>query len=149
MKTALIIASLVVLGGSLGVIFASSREPKAAVSLGPAPKPNPVASTTGADTTLPAPASLEVWFARGEKLVSVRRTHEATPRVATAAIGALLEGPPGPKPRRASRARSPTAHVCSESRSTAESRRSTSPRSTSPASALSRCRSASARLSTR
>jgi germination protein M len=92
-KTALIVASLVVLGGSLGVIFASSREPKAAVSLGPAPKPNPVASTTGADTTLPAPASLEVWFARGEKLVSVRRTHEATPRVATAAIGALLEGP--------------------------------------------------------
>ena len=92
-KTALIVASLVVLGGSLGVIFASSREPEAAVSLGPAPKPNPIASTTGSDTTLPAPASLEVWFARGEKLVSVRRTHEATPRVATAAIEALLEGP--------------------------------------------------------
>ena len=122
MKTALIVASLVVLGGSLGVIFASSREPKAAVSLGPAPKANPVASPTGADPTLPAPASLEVWFARGEKLVSVRRTHEATPRVATAAIGALLEGPtraeaatgiesaiPGPAGRR----RSPGEDLCS------------------------------------
>jgi hypothetical protein len=89
-KTALIVASLVVLGGSLGVIFAS-REPQKAVSLGPAP--NPVAATTGSDTTLPAPASLEVWFARGDELVSVRRTHEATPRVATAAIGELLGGP--------------------------------------------------------
>ena len=91
MKTALIVASLVVLGGSLGVIVAS-REPESAASLGPAPN---VAgpTTTGSDTTLPAPASLEVWFARGEELVSVRRTHEATPRVATAAIEALLDGP--------------------------------------------------------
>jgi germination protein M len=89
-KTALILASLVVLGGSLGVIFAS-REPQSAVSLGPAT--NPVASTTGSDTTLPAPASLEVWFARGETLVSMQRTHEATLRVATAAIGELLAGP--------------------------------------------------------
>jgi germination protein M len=93
-KTALILASLVVLGGSLGVIFAS-REPQSPVSLGPAPKPagSTTGSTTGSDTTLPAPASLEVWFARGEKLVSVRRTHEATPRVATAAIEELLAGP--------------------------------------------------------
>ena len=90
MKTALIVASLVVLGGSLGVIFAS-RDPQSAVSLGPAP--NPVAATTGSDTTLPAPASLEVWFARGDELVSVRRTYEPTPRVATAAIGELLAGP--------------------------------------------------------
>jgi germination protein M len=89
-KTALILASLVVLGGSLGVIFAS-RDPQSTVSLGPAP--NPVSATTGSDTTLPAPASLEVWFARGDELVSVRRTHEATPRVATAAIGGLLGGP--------------------------------------------------------
>ncbi len=90
MKTALILASLVLLGGSLGVI-AASRDSESAASLGPAPK---VAdTTTEADTTLPAPASLEVWFARGEELVSVRRTHEATPRVATAAIEALLAGP--------------------------------------------------------
>lgn len=89
MKTALIFASLVVLGGSLGVIFASRDT--GAVSLGPAPKVS--GSTTGSDTTLPAPASLEVWFARGEELVSVKRTHEATPRVATAAIEALLAGP--------------------------------------------------------
>ena len=93
MKTALILASLVVLGGSLGVIFAS-RDPQGAVSLGPVPKT--VASTTtttGSDTTLPTPASLEVWLARGETLVSVQRTHEATLRVATAAIGELLAGP--------------------------------------------------------
>ncbi|MEK6275684.1 MAG: GerMN domain-containing protein [Actinomycetota bacterium] len=90
MKTALILASLVVLGGSLGIIFAS-RDSKSAVSLGPAP--NPVASTTNSDTTLPAPTSLEVWFARGEKLVSLKRTHEATLRVATAAMEALLAGP--------------------------------------------------------
>lgn len=89
-KTALILASLVVLGGSLGVIFAS-RESQSAVSLGPSP--NVAGSTTGADTTLPAPTSLEVWFARGEELASVSRTHEATPRVATAAIEALLAGP--------------------------------------------------------
>jgi hypothetical protein len=90
-KTALILASLVVLGGSLGVVFAANRDPQRAVSLGPAT--NPAGTTTGSDTTLPAPASLEVWFAHGEKLVSVKRTHEATPRVATAAIEALLDGP--------------------------------------------------------
>ena len=90
MKTALILASLVVLGGSIGVIFAS-RDSQSAVSLGPSP--NLVGTTTRADTTLPAPASLEVWFARGEELISVRRTHEATPRVATAAIEELLAGP--------------------------------------------------------
>jgi len=93
-KIALILASLVVLGGSVGVIYAS-REPQSPVSLGPAPKPagSTAGSTTGSDSTLPAPASLEVWFARGEQLVSVRRTHSATPRVATAAIEALLAGP--------------------------------------------------------
>jgi len=91
-KTALILASLVVLGGSLGIIFAS-RESRSAVSLGPSP--TVANSTTRSDTTLPAPASLEVWFARGEELVSVRRTHEATPRVATAAIEELLDGPTG------------------------------------------------------
>lgn len=93
MKTALIVASLVVLGGSLGVIFAS-RDPQGAVSLGPVPKTVASTTTTGSDTTpLPAAASLEVWFARGESLVSVQRTHEATLRVATAAIGELLAGP--------------------------------------------------------
>jgi len=89
-KTALIFASLVILGGSLGVIFAS-RDSESAVSLGPAP--TAAGSTTGSETTLPAPTLLEVWFARGEKLVSVRRTLEATLRVATAAIGELLAGP--------------------------------------------------------
>jgi hypothetical protein len=89
-KAALIFASLVVLGGSLGIIFAG-RESKSAVSLGPAP--NLAGTTTGSDTTLVAPASLEVWFSHGDKLVSVPRTHQATPRIATAAIEALLDGP--------------------------------------------------------
>ncbi|MEP6909408.1 MAG: Gmad2 immunoglobulin-like domain-containing protein [Actinomycetota bacterium] len=89
MKTALVFVSLIILGGSLGVIFAS-RDSESAVSLGPASVP---AGSTGSETTLPAAASLEVWFARGEKLVSVTRKHEATPRVATAAIEALLAGP--------------------------------------------------------
>ena len=94
MKIALILASLVVLGGSVGVIYAS-REPQSPVSLGPAPKPagSTAGSTTGSDSTLPAPASLAVWFARGEQLVTVPRTHAATPRVATAAIEALLADP--------------------------------------------------------
>jgi germination protein M len=91
-KTALIFASLVILGGSLGVIFAS-RDPQGAVSLGPVPKTVASTTTTGADTTLPASTSLEVWFARGETLVSVQRSHEPTLRVATAAIGDLLAGP--------------------------------------------------------
>ncbi len=90
MKTAVIFASLVVIGGSLGVILAS-RDSKSAVSLGPSPIV--AGTTTGSETTLPAPASLEVWFARGAELASVKRTHEATPRVATAAIEALLAGP--------------------------------------------------------
>jgi hypothetical protein len=95
-KIALILASLVVLGGSLGVIFAS-RDPQGAVSLGPVSKTvnstTTTTTTTGSDTTVPAPTSLEVWFARGETLVSVQRTHEATLQVATAAIGELLAGP--------------------------------------------------------
>lgn len=90
MKAALIFASLVVLGGSLGVIFAS-HDPQRAVSLGPAPTLS--GATTGSEATLPEEASLEVWFVRGEKLVSVTRIHGATPRVATAAIESLLAGP--------------------------------------------------------
>jgi N-acetylneuraminic acid mutarotase len=44
-------------------------------------------------STLPSQPSFEVWFARGEHLVPVVRTHEKTLEVATAAINALVAGP--------------------------------------------------------
>ena len=52
-------------------------------------------TTTAKEPTgnVPTLLSLEVWFTRGDGLVAVRRTHQPTPRVATAAIDALLAGP--------------------------------------------------------
>jgi hypothetical protein len=66
-----------------------------AVSLGHAPSESTPAGTTGSGATEPnpSPVRLQVWFARGEQLVSEQRTHAATPRVATAAVEALLAGP--------------------------------------------------------
>src|SRR5204863_8423548 len=65
-----------------------------AVSLGSPQEPTSASqetpTTTGQAT---APLSFDVWFARGEQLVSERRTHARTPRVATAAASALLAGP--------------------------------------------------------
>jgi spore germination protein GerM len=63
-----------------------------AVSLG---KPGDTATTTAPEQTgsVPSLLSLEVWFARDGGLVSVRRTHEPTQAVATAATDALLAGP--------------------------------------------------------
>jgi hypothetical protein len=41
----------------------------------------------------------KVWFHRGEQLFVVTRTQSATPRIGTAAMGALLQGPsPGERP---------------------------------------------------
>ena len=88
MKALIIAASLVVLGGSLGIILAA-RDSGGVVSLGAPPT---VAGSEIANT-LPSQPSFEVWFARGERLVPVARTHEQTPGVATAAINALLAGP--------------------------------------------------------
>src|SRR5262249_53541535 len=66
-----------------------------AVSLGEPPQqPATTAQTTTAVAATPAPTiSFEVWFARGDRLVSETRSHAATQRVATAAIAALLAGP--------------------------------------------------------
>jgi hypothetical protein len=63
-----------------------------AVSLG---KPQDGSTTTSAEQTgsVPTLLALQVWFARDGGLVSVRRTHEPTQAVATAATNALLEGP--------------------------------------------------------
>jgi sporulation and spore germination protein len=61
-----------------------------AVSLGPPPR---VAAETGTTPDTAEPVALQVWFARGNQLASEQRTHAATPRVATAAVQALLAGP--------------------------------------------------------
>jgi hypothetical protein len=87
-KTLIIAASLVVLGGSIGIILAA-RDSGGVVSLGAPPT---VAGSEIANT-LPSQPSFEVWFARGERLVPVARTHEPTAGVATAAINAMLAGP--------------------------------------------------------
>jgi germination protein M len=89
-KKLLTLALLAVAGGALAVALAGCGSGKA-VSLG---KPK-TQRTTGKEPTgtVPTLLSLEVWFTRGDGLVAVRRTHQPTPRVATAAIDALLAGP--------------------------------------------------------
>ena len=77
--------------GTLGFVL-SGCDSDDAVSLGPPPQRS---TTSGSDTSAPLPStrSFEVWFARGERLAPELRTHAATPRVATAALAALLAGP--------------------------------------------------------
>ncbi len=91
MKKLLSLASLGVLAGALGFALAGCGS-ESAVSLGP---PHKTASTSGSEATgtVPTPLSLEVWFARGERLIAARRVHAPTPGVATAAVEALLAGP--------------------------------------------------------
>ena len=94
MKTFFALASLVVVTGSVGFVLAGCGSQKA-VSLGPPPTESDGTAAGSSTTTgtLPTTLSFEVWFARGEQLVSEQRTHAATPRVATAAVEALLAGP--------------------------------------------------------
>jgi spore germination protein GerM len=95
-RTPLAVTSLAALG-VLGFALAgcNSDEP---VSLGPPParttstSGSGVTGTTGTAST-PSTQSFEVWFARGGRLVPELRTHAATPRIATAALAALLAGP--------------------------------------------------------
>jgi len=90
MKKLLALASLAVLGGTLGFVASGCGSEKA-VSLGPpATGSTSVTEPTG---TVPTSVSLEVWFLQGEQLVRQTRSHEATRLVATAAIKALLAGP--------------------------------------------------------
>jgi germination protein M len=90
MKKLVTFAILAVAGGALAVALAGCGSSKA-VSLGKPPTPTTTAKEqTG---TVPTLLSLEVWFARTDGLVSVRRTHQPTRLVATAAIDALLAGP--------------------------------------------------------
>jgi len=109
-----VITSLaVILAALIGVIDASCGAGRGAESAGPVPTAEPggdVAGTTaGSDTTgtvssggsstSSGSASLvryQVWFTRDESLFMVTRTQEATPRIGTAALEALLAGP-GPR----------------------------------------------------
>jgi N-acetylneuraminic acid mutarotase len=91
-KTFFTLASLVVVTGSVGFVLAGCGSQKA-VSLGPPPSESDRTGTGPSGTETPAGVSLQVWFARGEQLVSEQRTHAETPRVATAAVEALLAGP--------------------------------------------------------
>jgi len=80
--------------GVLGFVVAGCGSSHA-VSLGEPPRqPTTTAQTTTTAAATPAPTiSFEVWFARGDHLVSEPRSHAATRRVATAALAALLAGP--------------------------------------------------------
>jgi germination protein M len=75
---------------ALAVVGCGSEE---AVSLGEPPAQTATTTTPEAPGTTPAPVSLEVWFSRDDGLVAVRREHEPTQAVATAALHALLDGP--------------------------------------------------------
>jgi hypothetical protein len=84
--------ALALAAGAAGYFIARGSEH--AVSLGLPPQPTTAtqaATETGA--TLPSRRSLEVWFARDGRLAETLRTHKPTPRIATAAIQALIAGP--------------------------------------------------------
>jgi germination protein M len=92
MKKLVALVALAVAGGALAVAVSGCGSEEA-VSLGK-PSQGTTAATTGEQTgTTPAKLSLQVWLTRDDGLVSVQRTHDPTPLVATSAITALLEGP--------------------------------------------------------
>jgi germination protein M len=110
MRYALVTLS-VILAGLMGVLVASCGTGSGAQSVGPVPTANPEpqepgssGSNTDEGSTLPAETetsadggsglvTYQVWFHRGESLFVVTRTEKATPRVGSAAVEALLEGP--------------------------------------------------------
>ncbi len=92
MKSLLALAALVIAAGAVGYFLAGWGSDKA-VSLGPPPRQTTSTQASQLTGSLPSGRALEVWFARGGRLVEALRTHAATPRVATAALDALLAGP--------------------------------------------------------
>jgi germination protein M len=90
MRKLFTLALLAAAGGALALALAGCGSSKA-VSLGKPTTP----TTTAKEQTgkVPTLLSLEVWFARNDGLVAVRRTRQPTLRVATAAIDSLLAGP--------------------------------------------------------
>jgi germination protein M len=112
-----IVTLAVVLAALLGIVAASCGG--GAESAGPVPTAEPGGDVAGTSTssgaeTVPPPdttagfgstgttrlITYEVWFTRGESLFAVSRAQLATPRVGSAAMEALLEGP-GPRERAA------------------------------------------------
>jgi hypothetical protein len=91
-KAFLGVAALVVAAGAAGY-FAAGWGSGEAVSLGPAPRPTTAIQAATQTTALPSGRALEVWFSHRGRLVEGLRTHTATPKVATAALEALLAGP--------------------------------------------------------
>jgi len=90
MKKLLAFATLAFAGSALAVVLTACGSEKA-VSLG---KPAQGTTTRSEQTgTVPTLLSLQVWLTRDDGLVSVRRTHQPTRLVATAAINSLLDGP--------------------------------------------------------
>ncbi len=91
MRKLLAVSALAVAAGAAGYFLARGSEH--AVSLGLPPRLTTSTQATQTTGKLPSARSFEVWFARGGRLVESLRTHRATPRVATAALDALLAGP--------------------------------------------------------
>jgi len=107
-----IVTLSIILASLLGFVAASCGTGKGAQSAGPVPSgsESPQSTDSGSQTgtgtesgSLPIPTDTtgqgaalvryKVWFHRGEQLFVVTRTQSATPRVGTAAMEALLEGP--------------------------------------------------------
>jgi germination protein M len=107
-----IVTLSIILASLLGFVAASCGTGNGAQSAGPVPSGNesPQSTYSGSETgtgteggSLPIPTDTsgqgaalvryKVWFHRGEQLFVVTRTQSATPRVGTAAMEALLEGP--------------------------------------------------------
>ncbi|HSK15551.1 MAG TPA: GerMN domain-containing protein [Gaiellaceae bacterium] len=103
---ALLLAPAVVLAASAGFLAASCGANGDATPAGPVPSA-PAATTETAETlppptttneegeTVPTPGvvTYQVWFQNSDGLFVTYRTQEATPRVGTAALEALLAGP--------------------------------------------------------
>ena len=110
MKALLLVPALV-LASALGMLAASCGSDGDAVSAGPVPTaPNEGATTGSATQEVPPPTTTsaedetvaspgvvtyQVWWATSEGLFVTYRTESSTPRVGTAAIEAVLEGPDG------------------------------------------------------
>jgi germination protein M len=105
---ALLVVPAAVLAASLGFLVSSCGSNDEATSAGPVPSvgtstegtteevPTPATETTETGTETEPPASkvtYQVWFGNDEGLFVSYRTDTATPRVGTAALETLLEGP--------------------------------------------------------
>ena len=84
---------LVLAAGAAGWFIA--RRPEHAVSLGAPPRQVTTTATVERTGALPSSTSFAIWLVRKGRLVEALRAHRRTPRVATAALDALLAGPTG------------------------------------------------------